>query len=78
MSTRKKKQRKRGDKIKKVSKNDFADLKPWQIVKQRTHGMGTGERGKSATIRETSSVPVTGKVIVIVFVFFLFVFKSGN
>ena len=33
---------------------------------------------KSATIRETGRVPITGKFIFIVFVFFLFVFKSRN
>ena len=36
------------------------------------------ELGKSATIRETGRVPITSKVIFIVFVFFLFVFKSRN
>ena len=36
------------------------------------------ELEKIATIRETGRVPITGKVIFIVFVFFLFVFKSGN
>ena len=29
----------------KVSRNDFADLKPWQNGKQRRHEVGTGERG---------------------------------
>ena len=36
------------------------------------------ELEKSATIRETGRVPIIGNVIFIVFVFFLFVFKSGN
>ena len=36
------------------------------------------ELEKFATIRETGRVPITGNVIFIVFVFFLFVFKSGN
>ena len=60
----------------KVLENNFADPKPWQNGKQRMHGVGTGERGKSATIRGKSAT--TNKVIVFVFVFFLFVFKSGN
>ena len=29
----------------KVSRNNFADLKPWQNGKQRRHGVGTRERG---------------------------------
>ena len=33
------------------------------------------ELGKSATIRETGRVPITGKVIVFVFVFFPFRFQ---
>ena len=36
------------------------------------------ELEKSATIRETGRVSILGKVIFIVFVFFHFVFKSGN
>ena len=43
MSTRRKKQRKRGDEIK--SRNDFAGPKPWQNSKLRRYGVGTGERG---------------------------------
>ena len=30
----------------KVSRNDFADPKPWQNGKQRRHKVGTGERGE--------------------------------
>ena len=71
-------EKERGDEIKKVSKNDFTDLKPRQNGKQRRHGVEIGEREKSATIRETGRVPITSKVIAFVFVFFLFIFKFGN
>ena len=39
--------------------------------------MGTGEKEKFATIREIGRVPITGKVIVIVFVFFILVSNLG-
>ena len=39
--------------------------------------MGTGEREKAATIRETGHVPITGKVIVFVFLFFFSFFFSN-
>ena len=39
--------------------------------------MGNGEREKSAPIRETGRVPITGKVIAFVFVFFLLVSNLG-
>ena len=51
MSTRRKKQRKRGDEIK--SRNDFAGPKPWQNGKQRRYGVGIGERGDEYTEKET-------------------------
>ena len=47
----------------KVSKTDFADPKPRQNGKQRRHGVGTGEREKSAIIKreraQSSSEPYT-------------------
>ena len=71
-------EKERGDEIKKFQKNYFANPKPRQNEKQRRHGLGNGEREKSAPIRETGRVPITGKVIAFVFVFFPFGFKSRN
>ena len=72
--TEKEAEKERGNEIKKFQKTILQTQNLGRTKKQRRHVVGTGEKEKSATIREIGRVPITGKVIV----FFHFGFKSGN